>query len=135
MRKLNLVILLLLASCASSGVKIDQHSMAQFHKGKTTYSEVIAALGQPSQSGLDDTGERTISYFYMSAQARPESFIPVIGGLVGGIDSETSTASFFFDARGVLVKSSQSEGGMGYGTGFEGISQDRKVVREVSSNP
>lgn len=134
MSKFNLVFLFLLASCASSGVKIDQTSMAQFHKGQTTYADVIAALGKPSQSGLDDSGNRTISYIYMSAQARPESFIPVIGAFVGGIDSETSSASFFFDARGVLIKSAQNEGGMGYGTGFEGISQDRKSVREVSSD-
>lgn len=134
MRKLNLVFLLLLASCASSGVKVDQSSMAQFHKGQTTYADVVSALGKPSQSGLDDTGNRMIAYSYMSAQARPESFIPIVGAFVGGVDSETSTATFFFDAHGVLVKSSQSEGGMGVGTGFEGISQDRKSVREVSAN-
>jgi hypothetical protein len=120
-----------LAGCASAGVKVDQSKMAQFHKGQTTYRDVIAALGNPSQSSVDDMGNRSVSYIYTSTQARPETFIPFVGAFVGGADTENSIATFSFDTRGILVKSSQTQGGLGVGTGLEGMSQDRKEVREV----
>jgi hypothetical protein len=130
-KKLILALLFLTTACASAGVKVDQSKMAQFHKGQTTYDDVIAALGKPSQSSVDDMGNRSISYIYASTQARPETFIPVVGAFVGGADTENSAATFNFDARGILVKSSQTQGGMGVGTNLEGMSQDRKDVREA----
>ena len=131
MRNLLLVSLFLMTACASAGVKVDQSKMAQFQKGHTTYDDVIAAFGTPSQTSVDDMGNRSIFYIYTSTQARPETFIPIVGAFVGGADTENSIATFSFDARGILIRSSQTQGGLGVGTGFEGISQDRKDVREV----
>src|ERR1700722_2049595 len=94
-----LTIIFGLTGCASAGVKVDQSKMAQFHKGQTTYSDVIAALGAPSQSSVDDMGNRSISYIYTSTQARPETFIPVVGAFVGGADTENNMAAFYFDSQ------------------------------------
>lgn len=120
-----------LTACTSAGVKVDQEKMAQFHKGQTTYNDVITAFGKPSRSMVDDSGNRTIAYIYTSTQARPETFIPIVGAFVGGADTESSSATFSFDKQGLLTKSAQSQGGFGVGMGLEGMSQDRKSVREV----
>ena len=121
----------IVAGCASAGVKVDQSKMAQFQKGRTTEAEVIAALGTPTNSEQNDDGTNVIRYVYSSTQARPETFIPIVGAFVGGADTEQTVASFAFDQNNVLIRSSHSQGGLGVGTNLEGVSQDRKDVRAV----
>ena len=53
--------LLVLAACASAGVKVDQAKLSQLHKGKSTYNEVIETLGQPTQTMVADNGDKTAS--------------------------------------------------------------------------
>lgn len=118
--------LLLLAACASAGVKVDQAKLADFKKGKTTYSEVIQTLGQPTQTTILDDGNKIIHYTYFSTQARPESFIPYVGLVVGGADTENSVVSFTFDQKDILKSYTSSQGGVGAGTGFNAYSQPRK---------
>ena len=120
-----------LSGCMSSGVKVDETKVAAFQKGVTTYQEVIQVLGKPTNSTFMPDGTHMIIYSYVSAQARPESFIPIVGAFVGGADSEQNTVMLTFDQNGVLKTTMTSQSGIGSGTGFEGIPQDRKDVREV----
>ena len=117
--------LLVLAACASAGVKVDQAKLSQLHKGKSTYNEVIETLGQPTQTMVADNGDKTIHYTYFSTQARPESFIPYVGAFVGGADMENSHVTLTFDHRDVLKSYASSQGATGAGTGFEAYSQPR----------
>ncbi len=126
-----IIMCLALSACTSAGIKVDQSKMAQFHKGSTTESQVIAALGPPTNFQQNDDGTHAISYVYTSTQARPESFIPYVGVFVGGADTEQTAALFTFDRHDILTHISHSQGGMGVGMGFEGMSQDRKSVREA----
>ena len=121
--------MLLLIACTSVGVKVDPAKMADFKKGKTTYGEVIEALGQPTQTMVSDSGDKTIQYAYLSTQARPESFIPYVGLVAGGADTETSMVSMTFDRKGILKSYSSSQGGVGAGSGFEAYSQPRKSAQ------
>lgn len=128
MRKLFTIIpTLLLASCVSSGVKVDPSKLSQFHKSETTYSEVIEKLGKPSQSAVLQDGTKVISYIWVSAQARPESFIPIAGAFVGGADSENSIVTLTFNGDGILQNYTSSQGSTGTGTGFEAYSQPRNT--------
>lgn len=125
MKKLILIAAAFTSACVSTGVKVDHTKLEDFHKGKTTYSDVVAALGQPTQTMYSDNGTKTIVYAYMSGQPRPESFIPFVGPLVGGADIETSSVNMDFDTKGTLVSMSSTQGAMGGGTGFQAISQPR----------
>ena len=109
------IICLMLASCASAGVKVDQSKMAQFQKGKTTEAEVIAALGKPTDLDQNDDGTHTIKYSYLRGVARPETYIPIVGPFVGGVDTEQTTTSLTFDRHDILIRSSHSQGMMGAG--------------------
>ena len=104
--------MLMLVACTSVGVKVDPAKMSDFKKGKTTYSDVVEALGQPTQTMVSDSGDKTIQYAHLSTQARPESFIPYVGLVVGGADTETSMVSMTFDSKGILRSYSSSQGGM-----------------------
>ena len=107
-----------LAGCASSGVKVEERQLASFEKGKTTYSQVVAQLGQPNATTFMNDGRRVIVYSYVQAQARPESFIPIVGLFVGGADARSNMVSMVFTQDGVLESSSASESQVGVGTGF-----------------
>jgi outer membrane protein assembly factor BamE (lipoprotein component of BamABCDE complex) len=109
---------LTLSACVATGKKVTQERVSQFQKGKTTYQEVVRELGEPNGSTLHSDGGRSISYFYSQAQMKAESFIPYIGGLVGGSESETTSVSMNFDKNGVLTDYSASSGKTSTGTGL-----------------
>ena len=48
-------------------------------------------------------------YPCVHTQARPETFIPIIGGLVGGADAQTQTTLFTFSPDGMLRTGSQTQ--------------------------
>ncbi len=97
-----LLAIVTLAGCVSSGRPVDQAKVAAFERGKTTSAEVQAALGPPNGSSVLGDGSSVLVYAYTHAQARPESFIPIIGPLVGGADATSQTVSFTFGPDGVL---------------------------------
>jgi len=124
-----IALLLVLPSCASSGVRVDQSQLSRFRDGETTYDQAVAALGRPSQVLMPGDGTRTIVYAYFSAQARPESFIPVVGAFVGGSDVENSVVTMRFDRDGVLRNVTSSQGSTGTGRGLEGVPQARNSAQ------
>lgn len=107
-----------ISACMSYGTKVDQNKVAQFVKGKTTYSEVIQALGKPTNSTINSDGSKTLSYFYMQHQMNAASFIPYVGMFVGGAQSENTTVTLMFDSNSILTNYSASEGGADMGTGI-----------------
>jgi outer membrane protein assembly factor BamE (lipoprotein component of BamABCDE complex) len=93
---------LMLAGCVSSGTKVDTTQIASFQKGKTTYAQVVQALGPPiSVSTLSD-GTRIIGYGYVHAEPRAASFIPVVGLFAGGADAQSQSVIFTFGPDGTL---------------------------------
>ncbi|MBP6013481.1 MAG: hypothetical protein KBA31_14745 [Alphaproteobacteria bacterium] len=118
---------LAISGCTSTGVQVDESALTSFEKGTTTISDVIARLGKPTSNILLNTGQRIIGYTYIQAQARPESFIPIIGPLVGGADSHFSNVSLTFDQNGVLQSyaSTQSQFGSANGVASGAATDDR----------
>ena len=106
----------MLSGCAASGVQVTEQQVQAFQKGKTTYPEVVARLGQPNANSIDSKGTRTIAYIYSEASTRPESFIPYIGGFIGGVDMRSNVVTFMFDKNGVLQEyaASSSQTGTGF---------------------
>lgn len=108
---------ILLCGCMASGVIVNEQQVQQFKRGETTEAQIIAVLGAPT-SRTNINGQRSISYTGVQAQARPASFIPYIGGLVGGSDVRHSNYTFSFDSSGKLVNTVSNEGATGTGHGF-----------------
>lgn len=130
MRKLLLLTPLLLAACMTTGHKADPAKVQSLKKGETTYSEVLQLLGKPTTESFNADGSHVLMYTYVSSQARPETFIPIVGAFVGGADVETSLTYLVFDKTGTLQTYSASNGGNGVGTGLEAYSQGRKSVSD-----
>ncbi|MGH6888443.1 MAG: hypothetical protein ACREHF_04490 [Rhizomicrobium sp.] len=119
MRKLiGALLALALVGCASSGTKVDPARVQAFQKGKTTYTEVLTALGAPQADAVADDGSRTVTYTYTQAQARAIDFVPVVGSLAGGADAKVSGYVFKFDTAGILVSYSAVTGHNSVNTGL-----------------
>lgn len=107
-----------LASCMSSGVKVDQDKVTSLKPGTTRCADAVAMLGPPTNSSLQSDGTRSYQYVYVQAQANAASFIPIVGTLVGGADSEDTMFTMNCDKNGVLANYSSSQGSSSMGTGL-----------------
>lgn len=108
---------LLLGGCAAGGVKVSEAQLSHFQPGVTTKLQVIGALGPPTiQMRLAD-GTSMVVYSYYEARVRPQTFIPVVGAVVGGSDSTSTTATLRFDAADKLLDTSTSSSSFGTGMG------------------
>lgn len=106
----------LFASCAASGVQVTEQQAQTFQVGKSTYSEVVGVLGEPTSVTSSSKGERVAVYSYSAVSARPQNFIPYIGPFISGYDSKSSAVTFVFDPKGVLKDTSSTQSNMGGGT-------------------
>jgi hypothetical protein len=104
-----------LAGCAASGVKVTEQQAQEFKVGTSTYTDVVSALGPPTTSMVASNGTRTAMYNYKAVRSQAQNFIPYIGGLVAGYDTQATSVTFTFDPRGVLASTTSSETGVGTG--------------------
>ena len=107
--------LCLLTGCAASGVKVDEQQAQSFKVGTSSYSDVVGKLGPPTTNNLASDGTRSAVYTYDSMRSQPQNFIPYIGPLVAGYDSQSSSVTFTFDRKGVLTGTTSSQTGMATG--------------------
>jgi hypothetical protein len=110
-----LAIAVAITACAASGVQVSEQQAQSFKVGTSTYSDVVTALGEPTSTTVDSKGTRTALYNYSSIRAQPQNFIPYIGSLVAGYDSQSSAVTFMFDQRGILTGTSSTQSGAAAG--------------------
>lgn len=108
---------LILVGCMSAGTKVERNQLSSFEKGKTTYSDVVAALGTPQVVTSQSDGKRSISYAYSQASPNAASFIPFIGGIVGTTEGEVVMVTILFDTENKLESFSHSQSKSSYGIG------------------
>jgi hypothetical protein len=63
----------------SSGREVTYQEAAQFQKGVTTESEVIARLGQPNSIARLGDGTTIIVYAHIEASPDAVDYVPVVG--------------------------------------------------------
>ena len=105
----------MLSGCAASGVQVTQEQAQSFQVGRSTYADIVGALGPPTTVTTIANGQRYAVYSYAAVQSRPQNFIPYIGPLVAGYDTKSSAVTFIFDTRDVLFSSSSTQSNMGTG--------------------
>lgn len=113
---LSVALFIAVSACASHGVMISDDQVRQFKRGETTEAEVLSALGRPTSTTMTN-GQRYLIYSGAYVQARPASFIPIFGPLVGGADVKSSVVMFRI-VDGTVVDITSSQTASGSGTGF-----------------
>ena len=112
------LLIVALAGCVSTGIEVKPEQLAGFKKGVTTESDVVSRLGNPNGRLIDSEGTTIYTYTYVHAEPRASSFIPIVGPLVGGADSEVTTTTFRFGADRKLLSFTSQQSQYGTGTGF-----------------
>ena len=107
-----------ITACTSSGVRVTDDQMSQFHEGVTTKQEVVSALGNPTMTVRNNDGSSALIYSYFEARTRGSSFIPIVGAFVGGADTRQNTVTINFDRSGVMQSYSSTSGETGTATGI-----------------
>lgn len=120
-----------LSACIASGTQVKEAQLHQLKKGESTYSDMVSALGSPNSSTVSSDGGRMACYIYVQANARPETFIPIVGAFVGGTDTKTNSTCLSFDKEGLLANYTSTGSQMGSGFGAEsGTSLNERVPSE-----
>jgi outer membrane protein assembly factor BamE (lipoprotein component of BamABCDE complex) len=118
MRGWHFALALVLAGCAGTGTKVSEEQAQSFQVGRSTYNDVVAALGQPTTVTTSTGGGRVASYTYAAVSAQPQNFIPYIGPLVSGYDTKSNAVTFTFDGAGILRNTTSTQGNSSVGTGL-----------------
>lgn len=86
-----------LSGCAGLGQQKKEH---HFVKGKTTYNEVVEALGNPLTSSNNPDGSKTIAY--SDTKTDPKLFIPLVGSLIADKPT-TEFTTYTFNSKKILI--------------------------------
>ncbi len=118
MRLRSLLFVFAVAGCASAGTKADPNIVASFVRGQTTVADAEAALGEPNASTTASDGSTVLVYTYARSSVRAATFIPLVGGFVGGADTKTQSAVLRFGSDGKYIDFTTSTGNIGTGMGL-----------------
>lgn len=121
---------LICTACAAGGTQVKESQLSAFQKGKTTDQEVVATLGQPNVNSLLPDGARMMCYSYSQMAVRPQTFIPLVGGFIGGADMKSTSTCFQFAANGILKEYTTTASQIGSGSGLASGIQDSRVPNE-----
>ena len=100
------IIVFLLSGCSISGNRnlkneTPQSLQSKIIKNKTTKTELLTKLGEPDTRTTLDDGKEQWKYFMSNNQFNATTFIPVVGLLTGG--SQTQSKTLEIDFKGETV--------------------------------
>lgn len=137
--KLQLLVLPLLAGflvgCASVGRPIDPDKLSQVIRGKSTFNDVVALLGEPQTVSQVDgpTGKTTeMLYLYSYAEADGKNFIPYYGSFAQEYHTKNQQVTISLNASGVVESISKSFGGISSKTGIAAEQPKAKATVEAA---
>ena len=77
----------LIVGCASTGNNFDDSKVSQIKKGETTEADLLQMFGQPQSRSLNSEGQTILTWSYVEARVKGETFIPYAGAFMGGSTS------------------------------------------------
>jgi hypothetical protein len=99
-----------LSGCASSsGTPVSDDQISQFVRGRTTEREIIARIGPPTSIERSAHGDQIDTYTYTKVGTSLQTYIPLVGDLVGQADTKTKIVRLTFSHDGVLSDWSVSD--------------------------
>ena len=134
MKKLFMLGLLcsLLINCASVGRKIDQSAVEKIKKGETTKAQVIQLIGSPDQITKIDGNSTTFTYMFTRVTTKPTTFIPYVGLLAGGADTQNQMLMITFGPDDIVNNIVDSHGADEINTGL--LTGSKAKMDDVEKN-
>ncbi|HDX8828935.1 MULTISPECIES: hypothetical protein [Klebsiella] len=100
------IAIFLISGCSTSGNQnlkneTPQSLQSKIIKNKTTKMELLTKLGEPDTRTTLDDGNEQWRYFMYNNQFNASTFIPVVGLLTGGSQSQSKTLEIDFKGETV----------------------------------
>lgn len=100
------IAIFLISGCSTSGNQnlkneTPQSLQSKIIKNKTTKTELLSMLGEPDTRTTLDSGNEQWRYFMYNNQFNASTFIPLVGILTGG--SQTQSKTLEIDFKGETV--------------------------------
>jgi len=116
------LVAVLVAGCATAGVKVAPEQLAQFQPGVTPCTEIVATLEKPPTSqSLHSDGSRQLTYAYQHWQADATTVgLAVIGIPAGRSEVEHATVVVECDRADRLMTYTATKGAHSRGVGVTG---------------
>jgi len=114
MRPLLLIVLTsgLLCSCMTVGNKSidDPKKFLNIREGISTKEQVYAVFGQPHDLDYSQDGTQSLwTYYKVETSPNAWTYVPYIGILAGGTNTDTTKVYFFFDSGGKLIRTQSAK--------------------------
>jgi hypothetical protein len=92
---------LLLVAGAGGRALADAGDVLILEKGKTTYADVVQAMGEPTAEAKAEDGSRTIVYV-TTKKSKPEDVVGYVGAIFSKGETTGQKKQFSFDPNGLL---------------------------------
>ena len=92
---------LLLVAGAGGRALADAGDVLILEKGKTTYADVVQAMGEPTAEAKAEDGSRTIVYV-TTKKSKPDDLVSLIGSTFTKGETTGQKKQFSFDPNGLL---------------------------------
>lgn len=88
----------------------DPSKYLNVREGKSTKSEIFGVFGQPHDVQYAEDHTRSVwTYFKVESTPNGWSYVPYVGLLAGGTNTDTTKAYFFFDAQERLIRTQSNK--------------------------
>jgi len=101
-----------LCNCATVGNKSldDPKKFLNIREGVSTKQQVYAVFGQPHDVDYSQDGTQSLwAYYKIEASPNAWTYVPYIGILAGGTNTDTTKVYFFFNSDGKLIRTQSAK--------------------------
>lgn len=102
MKYLIILSILLISACGATGPNISQASVNQLQKGVTTTNDLRRLFGNPTTVTTSATGDTMWSYTNIQTSVDAATYIPIVGGFIGGADASVKTITITIDENQIV---------------------------------
>jgi len=99
-----LVLFLFTACTFSGGKKISQDQLSVVKEGETTYDQLVAKFGSPTEEVEESDGTREVIYQYDEARNDAIGYVPYVGLFMGGMETKLHRVTFTLDQNNIIQK-------------------------------
>ncbi len=100
-------VLLIISSCATNFGASQTQDFGRYlsiKEGESSKIDIFDAFGQPGDVNYFENSESVWVYYAVSMTTNAATYIPIVGLLAGGSNSDTQISKFYFDPNGILLK-------------------------------
>lgn len=108
---LSMLLTIGLFGCAAGAPKIDEATLNELERGRTTLAQVIGRFGRPSVLSRNIDGTQTAAYMHAGGRSSTPAVVPLIAAMAGKSSANLDATIFSFDTGGVLTDYNQTRAG------------------------